>query len=196
MSGKQLLLKDLRVSDLKSELEKRGLVTSGIKAVLAERLQTHLVEEGFDPETFNFATPSDQDADPKPGDSVDEAAETTDDDTLATDPTVSEPQGTAPAEECQTSPDGDASAPETKDVEASKEEPECSQEEEKETQDSEPMELFDSGNHLEDADFSEASVQLENEAESQLEDEAEVQHEDEAEVQHEDEAEVQHEDEA
>ena len=48
------LLKDLRVADLKTELEKRGQVTSGVKAVLVERLQSLLKEDGLDPETFDF----------------------------------------------------------------------------------------------------------------------------------------------
>ena len=39
-------LRDLKVADLKVELEKRGLQTSGVKAVLIERLQTALDEEG------------------------------------------------------------------------------------------------------------------------------------------------------
>jgi hypothetical protein len=54
MSETPKKFKDLRVADLKIELEKRGLLTSGIKAVLAERLKNALAEEGIDADEFIF----------------------------------------------------------------------------------------------------------------------------------------------
>ncbi|KAH7971661.1 hypothetical protein HPB52_001159 [Rhipicephalus sanguineus] len=47
-------LSELRVTDLRSELDQRGLDKTGLKAVLIERLSHALREEGENPETYHF----------------------------------------------------------------------------------------------------------------------------------------------
>uniref|UniRef100_A0A1I8EM20 RRM domain-containing protein n=2 Tax=Wuchereria bancrofti TaxID=6293 RepID=A0A1I8EM20_WUCBA len=52
--GKTMTLSELRVFELKQELEKRGLDKSGIKLALVERLEEALREEGHDPKIYKF----------------------------------------------------------------------------------------------------------------------------------------------
>ncbi|VDM96112.1 unnamed protein product [Thelazia callipaeda] len=53
--AKTMTLGELRVFELKQELEKRGLDKSGIKLALVERLEEALREEGYDPKTYKFS---------------------------------------------------------------------------------------------------------------------------------------------
>ncbi|XP_044741147.1 SAFB-like transcription modulator isoform X2 [Chrysoperla carnea] len=52
--GEPRKLSELRVVDLRVELEKRGLEKSGVKAALIERLGKALRDEGKDPDTYVF----------------------------------------------------------------------------------------------------------------------------------------------
>ncbi|XP_072933435.1 uncharacterized protein Saf-B isoform X2 [Epargyreus clarus] len=54
MSDQKRLLEELRVIDLRAELEKRNLDKSGIRVVLIQRLSKHLEEQGHDPATYKF----------------------------------------------------------------------------------------------------------------------------------------------
>ena len=56
------LLKDLKVSELKSVLEERECETDGKKSILQARLRDVLIEEGEDPDTFCFELEGDLDS--------------------------------------------------------------------------------------------------------------------------------------
>ncbi|VEN44525.1 unnamed protein product [Callosobruchus maculatus] len=48
---------ELKVADLRRELDERGADSSGLKAVLQGRLRQIMIEEGEDPDTFEFESP-------------------------------------------------------------------------------------------------------------------------------------------
>lgn len=59
-------MSELRVIELRSELEKRGLDKTGVKAALIERLSHALRDEGEDIETFEFEVPAETTSPAKP----------------------------------------------------------------------------------------------------------------------------------
>ena len=54
MATRQVLFKDLKVGELKRELEERDVDNSGKKAELQQKLRDALIQEGDDPDTFLF----------------------------------------------------------------------------------------------------------------------------------------------
>lgn len=58
MATKKIKLMDLKVTELKRELEERDLETTGTKSALQQRLRVALVNTGEDPESFSFETTS------------------------------------------------------------------------------------------------------------------------------------------
>lgn len=58
MSDRKRTLSDLRVPDLRAELEKRNHSKTGVRGVLLQRLSKCLEEEGHDPATFVFEVSS------------------------------------------------------------------------------------------------------------------------------------------
>jgi hypothetical protein len=57
MANKKVTLFDLKVPELRQELEERDLDSTGNKTVLQKRLLEHLVKNGVDPEAPNFEVP-------------------------------------------------------------------------------------------------------------------------------------------
>uniref|UniRef100_A0A158P8K7 SAFB-like transcription modulator n=1 Tax=Angiostrongylus cantonensis TaxID=6313 RepID=A0A158P8K7_ANGCA len=80
-ASEQKLLSELRVTELKHELEKRNLDKNGIKIILTDRLEKALIADGHDPTTYLFRINEPVGASPKstkqmsPTNSVDNSAD-------------------------------------------------------------------------------------------------------------------------